>query len=291
MSRILTAALTGAALLHFGAAAIAADIYEPPVIEAPVEVREVDYGGWYIRGDVDYHWTGFRGADYVTYGCPATTCTPAVPPGSNSFTDGSFRGALSLGGGIGYQVNKYLRTDLTGDYWFKADFTGSTAGASCGTPPVPCTSVDESAYSAFVLLANAYADLGTWHGVTPYVGAGIGGAYVKWENLRNTIPGGTFEHRGEKDWRFAWALMAGASYCLTSNLKADLGYRFTRISGGKMFSQYAPDGTFLGAGPGRDNGMNVHEVRAGLRYHFGSNNGCDSYEVAYEPEPIEPVYK
>jgi len=27
-----------------------------------------------------------------------------------------------------------------------------------------------------LLLANAYVDIGTWHGVTPYVGAGIGGA-------------------------------------------------------------------------------------------------------------------
>jgi opacity protein-like surface antigen len=283
--------MAGAALsLAIGTAAQAAD-YIPPVVEAPqIEYRDVSYGGWYIRGDIDYHHTKFRGADYVTYGCPATTCTPAVPPGTNSFTDGSFRGALSLGGGIGYQINKYLRADVTGDYWFKSNFTGTTAGASCGTPPVPCNSIDESSYRAFVLLANAYAELGTWHKVTPYVGAGIGGAYVEWANLRNTIPGVTVdEHRGESEFRFAWALMAGASYCLTNNLKADLGYRYTNIAGGRMFSQYAPDGTFLGVGPGRDRGFHAHEVRAGLRYHFGGDNGCGSYEMAYQPEPA--VYK
>lgn len=285
-------ALLGAAFLWGAAApAMAADIYVPPVEPPPVEYREVSFGGWYIRGDIDYHFTDFLGSEYITYGCPAGPCAPPVPPGTDSFDSGSFKGALSLGGGIGYQINRYLRTDLTLDYFFKSKFKGRTSGASCGTPPVPCTSVDESSYTAWLLLANAYADLGTYHGVTPYVGAGIGGAYIEWDDLRNTIPGGTFVHKGESDFRFAWALMAGASYCITDTLKADLGYRFSRISGGKMFSQYAPDGTHLGVGPGRDKGFNVHEVRLGLRYHFGGgDNGC-GYQVAYEPEPEPIVYK
>ncbi len=39
---------------------------------------------------------------------------------------------------------------------------------------------------AYSLLANAYVDLGTYGYITPYVGAGIGGTYVKWDKLRNT---------------------------------------------------------------------------------------------------------
>jgi opacity protein-like surface antigen len=27
-------------------------------------------------------------------------------------------------------------------------------------------------------MGNAYIDFGTWYGFTPYIGAGIGGAYV-----------------------------------------------------------------------------------------------------------------
>ena len=41
--------------------ATAADLYEPPVYETPPPVYEtpaVEYGGWYIRGDIDYHWSG-----------------------------------------------------------------------------------------------------------------------------------------------------------------------------------------------------------------------------------------
>lgn len=278
MSMSARLSLIGTLLLGGAVAANAADLYEPPVVEAPPPVvyEQPETGNWYIRGDVDYHWSDMRGANYITYGC----CVPT--PGNPSFTETKLKGSWSLGGGIGYQMNRYLRTDLTADYWFKSDFEGSTTG-TCGG--AVCTSTDVSEFSALLLLANAYADLGTYNGVTPYVGAGIGGAHVKWGDLRNTIPGGTTVHEGASEWRFAWALMAGASYCITPNLQADVGYRFSRIEGGRMF-EYAPV-----AGPGFDEGINTHEVRAGLRWNFGGGNAnCAPVEVAYQPEPV-PVYK
>ena len=249
--------------------ALAADLPEPPVIEQPVyEAPAADYGGWYIRGDIDYHKPSWRGADYITYG---------PPPGTASFDSGELKGAFSLGAGVGYQVNSHFRADLTADYWFKSKFTGHT---SCDT----CFSTDTSKMSALLLLANAYVDLGTWHGVTPYVGAGIGGAHVKWDDLTNSIEGFDQTHKGTSNWRFAYALMAGASYCLTDRVALDAGYRFTHINGGRMFE-------FNGAGPGFDRGFNTHEVRAGLRYSLGgSASGCyEPQAVAYEPQP-EPVY-
>lgn len=256
--------------------AAAADLVEPPVVEAPppVVAAPVAAGGWYIRGDLDYHWSDFRGSDYITYG---------PPPGTGAFVSHKLDGAWSLGAGVGYKITNYLRTDLTGDYFFKSSFHGSTEG-TCGG--APCVSSDRSAYNAFLLLANAYVDLGTYHGITPYIGAGIGGAHVKWDDLRNTIAGVTTVHHGASGWRFAYALMAGASYCLTHNLDLDLGYRFTHINGGRMFD-FAPI-----AGPGYDHGINVHEVRAGLRYSFGGDNGegCGEPVVAYAPPPA-PVYK
>ncbi|MGP2490395.1 outer membrane protein [Mesorhizobium sp. PUT5] len=254
--------------------ALAADMYEPPVEMAPAApvYQEAEFGGWYIRGDVDYHKSNWRGADYITYG---------PPPGSNSFSSGKLRGAFSLGAGVGYQVTRHFRTDVTGDYWFKSKFEGHTTG-TCGSGE-PCTSNDASNFSAFLLLANAYADLGTWHGITPYVGAGIGGAHVKWDKLVNDDGDGSFEHDGAKGWRFAYALMAGASYCLTDRAKLDLGYRFSHIKGGRMF-EYTN-----GGGPGFDKGFNNHEVRAGLRYQFGNSDCTPAQAVAYEPPP-EPLY-
>ncbi|PSJ60448.1 porin family protein [Mesorhizobium soli] len=261
-------AVFAAVIACCAAPAFAADIVEPvPVVEPAPVYQAQEFGGWYIRGDLDYHKPDFRGADYITYG---------TPPGTKSFDSGDLRGAFSLGGGVGYQMTSYLRTDLTVDYWFKSKFTGHT---SCDN----CASTDTSKMSALLLLANAYVDLGTWNGFTPYVGAGIGGARVKWDDLHNVIDSDDTIHKGTSNWRFAYALMAGASYCLTNNLAFDAGYRFSHINGGRMFQ-------FNGAGPGFDKGFNTHEVRGGLRYSFGGGaNGC--YQppvVAYEPP--EPLY-
>ncbi|UCI27246.1 outer membrane protein [Mesorhizobium sp. B2-8-5] len=255
----------------------AADLPEPQIEEAPppvVEQQPIDVGGWYIRGDIDYHWSHFGGSDYTTYNAAA----PQIP---GSFATGKLKGSFSAGAGVGYQVNQYFRTDVTFDWMGKSDFQGSTNGF-CATPTVhACTSSDTSSYSAMLLLANAYVDIGTWHGVTPYVGAGIGGAWVKWDTLHNTDDDGSFEHSGGKGWRFAYALMAGASYCLTDQVKLDVGYRYSHINGGKMF-EYASDSN---VGPGYDHGISVHEVRGGLRYQFGQSD-CAPPPEPYQPEPI-----
>ena len=94
----------------------------------------------------------------------------------------------------------------------------------------------------------------------------------------NTIDGVTTVHGGAENWRFAWALMAGTSYCLTNELKLDVGYRYSHINGGRMFELASVVG---GAGPGFDDGFDVHEARAGLRYQFDGGSGC-----APEPDAL-----
>ncbi|MET3856001.1 outer membrane protein [Rhizobium sp. OAE497] len=262
--------------------ALAADLAPvEPVPEMPPEVTVTEATGWYLRGDVGYGFNDLRGARYFQ--------------GSNGnevdFASSDLRDSFTVGGGVGYQVNNYLRTDLTLDYLSEADFHGSTRG-SCGVA-ADCVSSDRSSRTAWNLMANAYVDLGTYGVFTPYVGGGIGGTYVNWKNLRNTScdvtdptncdP--TVTHDGKGNWRFSYALMAGAAIDVTCNVKADVGYRFLHVDGGSMFG-YADNG-----GPGRDKGFNVHEVRAGARYLFG---GCEQ-PVAYEPAPAiplqQPVYK
>lgn len=263
----------------------AADLYVPPMAPPPPQIieREVPTGNWYLRGDLNYHWSDLRGTEYTTYGCCGV-----VAPGTDDFDTTDLGGAFSLGAGIGYQISRHLRADFTADYWFDSDFRGTTTGICGGTV---CTSVDSSSYEALLLMANAYVDLGTYHGVTPYLGAGIGGAYVMWDDLVNDANIGLAVHEGTKDWRFAWSLMAGASYCLTDNLQLDAGYRYTRIAGGRMFEESG-----MGVGPGFDDGFDVHEARAGLRYSFGgANPNCAvPQRVAYHAEPpyqMPAVYK
>ncbi|OWK20448.1 hypothetical protein AJ88_30985 [Mesorhizobium amorphae CCBAU 01583] len=64
-------ALFAALLAGVAGPVFAADFVEPPVVEqAPPQVayqEPAEYGGWYIRGDIDYHWSEFGGGDYTTY--------------------------------------------------------------------------------------------------------------------------------------------------------------------------------------------------------------------------------
>lgn len=298
MIKLAKRALMGTAIAAvMTVSASAADLfsYEPPVYDydPPKEVsykkHKGDFGGWYIRGDVGHRWSRLRGTEYILQG------TPEI----GSFDTTSLSNGFTIGGGVGYQVNRYFRTDLTVDHWLKSDFRGSTSGFDTFGEPV--VSTDTSSYSATLFLANAYAEFGKFKRITPYVGAGIGGAHVRWDDLRNryTESDGTEVddlHAGAKGWRFAWALMAGASYCINSNLKADVGYRFSRIEGGRMFEATSPDGEFLWVGPGFDRGLTSHEVRAGLRYQFGDGNKCGKKDyIAYEPPAkvpdFQPIFK
>jgi opacity protein-like surface antigen len=273
MKKCLASAL---ALLLTVTAANAADLVAPPppIVDAP-EVTVQEATGWYLRGDVGYAFSHLRGAEYFQ--------------GSNDnlvdFDHAKIKDSAILSGGVGYQINNYLRTDLTFDYLTKSKFNGGTVGICTDTV---CTSDDRTSMQAYSLMANAYVDLGTYGYVTPYVGAGIGGAYVKWNNLRNTICDDPYSdgcysttHGGKGSWRFSYALMAGASIDITCALKADIGYKYQHIGGGDMFG-YEENG-----GPGRDKGMDIHEARVGARYVFG---GCDT-PVAYEPPPAPMVYK
>lgn len=278
MTKTILAAATAALLAS--SAAYAADVYQPepqPVyVDAP-EVAVAEASGWYLRGDLGYSFNKLRGANYFQ--------------GSNDnmvdFATSSIKDSFWLGAGVGYQINSYLRSDLTFDYLFDSEFTGSTRG-SCGVATA-CTSRDITSMRAYTLMANAYVDLGTYAYFTPYIGGGIGGSYVKWDKLRNTSCSdsdpsdcdATVEHEGKGSWRFAYQLMAGASIDVTCNVKADVGYRFRHTAGGDMF------GYALNGGPGYDKGFTSHSLHAGARYVFG---GCET-PVAYEPPPELPVYK
>ncbi|WP_371347541.1 outer membrane protein [Ancylobacter sp. IITR112] len=138
--------------------------------------------------------------------------------------------AGTFGLGAGLRLNDMLRLDLTADYRSAADarFRGWSGDAS-----------------AVTLLANAYLDLGTWQGVTPYIGAGLGAAHVSLSGIG----------AGE-GWGFAWAAMAGGTVSLAPNWQVDLGYRYVRIENAEL------GGGFSGFSQA------AHEVRLGLRYLF-----------------------
>lgn len=287
LKKMLIAGVAGLTVTASVSSVFAADIVDiPEPIIPEVVVAPSPVGGWYLRGDIGYAGAKFKGANYSTIDSNCGTCGGGSPTFGENSLDGKLKGSFLLGGGVGYQVTDYFRTDLTVDYLTRAKFSGSTSGVcTAGGQYVDCVSNDTAKMSALSILANAYVDLANFNGFTPYVGAGIGGTRIKWGDLSNTIaPGfdqsGSTVHSGSASWRFTWALMAGVSYDLTQNLKLDAGYRYRRIESGEMF------GGTKDLGRGFDKSFDIHDARIGLRYQFGGY----SAPVAYN-DMVTPVYK
>ena len=281
ISRI--ALLASAAVLLPVGAAMAAD-YDPPIVvdEAPEYVPVEIGSGWYLRGDVGYIFKARIGqVDYRTY--------DGFNYGNAAFDTQSIGTDFSWGGGVGYRFNEWIRADATVE-GFRASFAGTTSSATpCIDPLVDplylgttCRSEDSSEFSAIGVMANGYVDLGTFVGLTPYVGAGIGYSYVSWGGLNNQtycVDGGgvcpqagviaTSEHAGDNNWRLTYALMAGFAYDINDYLKVDLGYKYRHVAGGGMFHWDAATAGLGATGiQGTDGGFDTHEVKLGLRYEL-----------------------
>jgi opacity protein-like surface antigen len=292
VQKCVLAALSAVLFSSVSTVASAADIIDPPVVTLPEYQEPVvqKAGSWYIRGDLGYSLTKLHDIEYVTGGA-----------GGNGI--GLLRGDLNdsyfVGAGIGYDTGHYLRYDLTLDYLFKADFKGSSSGTctDLGGNTIDCDTTDTSSLTAMSLMSNAYVDLGHFNGITPYIGAGIGGTHVQWGDLHNKFNQDVInpdeKHKGHSSWRFTYALMAGASYDVTDCLALDAGYRYRRVLGGKMFGIGDSHGSQTG--PGYDHGIDLHDFKVGARYKFGGNGGggCGGTKYLPEPEPIDykPIYK
>ena len=260
-----------AGLVATGAAAGDLDIINAPEIDVSGStVAE----GWYIRGDLGY--AGWIKGDEPRYRLDAFGATFA----RSDFDSARFSRPVSYGAGMGYQFNNFLRSDLTADFSSSSLRGSSAIDSPCVAAPAgtTCGLRHKADYNAIQLMANGYVDLGTFAGITPYVGAGAGVTYMNWNDFRSqatcrngtgSCAGQTFDElrvKGGDSWRFTYALMAGAAIDLTERVKLDLGYRFSDMAGGKMFGG-SVDAAGVGniSAKGRDKGFQKHEIRAGIR--------------------------
>ena len=166
------AMLTCAGTMH---AAHAADMAMPQPFEPQQDDERVLFGtGWYIRGDLG-----------VAQDAKLAVGSLSLPANSR------FPNSYSFGLGAGYRYNNWIRTDVTADVRKNRSYEGNTAaGIKCQTGAAPvttagvvtgstpvyanCFDYSRARVSAYHVLFNTYVDLGTWAGVTPYVGAGVG---------------------------------------------------------------------------------------------------------------------
>lgn len=266
------------AVLGLAASTHAADLDEIIYAKELPVTKPVEIGtGWYLRGDLGYSVRTKGGANTFRVFNPG----PPASYGTNIFTTSGIDSDWSGSAGIGYSFTDYLRADVTLDY-STGQFSGTTASAGpcAGLLAGQCASVDTQAYEQYGFMANAYVDLGTFAGFTPYVGAGAGVARVAWGTLigdqscvsvlGNLCTGGAAidsVNPGLDSWRFTYALMAGMSYDVSKNLKLDLGYRYSKIESDGQFGFDAATSAAGAIGAqALDNGIEKHEIRAGLRY-------------------------
>jgi len=259
MFRLKTIFLGGALTLGVQAAQ-AADLLPPP---PPIEPAPVAFGGWYLRGDV--------GAGHSTISDLRSTFAPGFVVENARFESSSLGSSAIFGLGAGYQFNNWFRADVTGEYRTAATYNAiqSYGPLFCGSFTGRCYEGYRGSISSAVFLANGYVDLGTWYGVTPYVGAGVGVANVMFRGPTDTAltnTGGYGVAQDKNSGHLAWAVMAGLSYNLTPNLKLDFGYRYLNmgnVSSGRIICNDNPCSYEV-----QHLKLASHDVRIGLRYMF-----------------------
>lgn len=99
------------------------------------------------------------------------------------------------------------------------------------------------------VMANAYFDYLTCTPWTPYVGAGIGSAYLKADD----------GEQAKSVYNLAWQVMAGLTYDINSHWTLDAGYRYADL--GRIRKNF-------GEGNVAKLTARDHEIMLGVRYTF-----------------------
>ena len=279
-------ALTLAAILMPLVPVHAAD-YDPPIyVDQAPDYQPVEVGsGWYLRGDVGYA---------VSH--PFTDENNALGLVNFSQSSSLFTGSV----GIGYHLNDYLRLELNGGILPSNEFgdhalvPNGCAGTTNSLFPdgnggfiiVPtaatqdCMASNYGTNKGYSVMANGYVDLGTYVGITPYIGGGIGVAYNRYFKTQGerecveiapdaTSGAGGFAcsdpagYRGSEDsqakFNLAYSIGAGLSYQVSKNVSLDFGYEYFSVPGGKYVA-------YDGGAFNIHKGINYQTVKLGLRY-------------------------
>lgn len=246
--------------------AFAADmpIAVPPPMYAP-PAPPADFGGWYLRGDVGMTNQSAKRIDSATAQTYPTTTTGL-----------GFDSSPLFDLGVGYRFNNWFRADVIGQYRGKANLHGSDS-VRLGPTDVEANNYSGSK-SEWVVMANAYVDLGTWWCITPFIGAGVGGSYNKLSGfqdngvrytagaLSNSVT--YFGDNGK--WNLAWAAHAGLAYKVNPGFTVELAYSYMNLGDAAPGNYRAFDGSISGASTIKIRDITSHDVKLGVRWDLNS---------------------
>lgn len=171
-------------------------------------------------------------------------------------------------GSLGWSFSNGLRFEVEGSFRSNG-FEQATAGAL----------MDDEAgghQETTAIFANAFYDidltsLGLNTSVSPYIGAGIGYAWAKWDDVYVTNPNELVRHN-DTDESLAWQAMVGvaAPIAAAPGLSLSLEYRVMGFVDDRSYDgrvERSPIGSFP-ITTNIEDGLN-HSVLVGLRYAFG----------------------
>jgi opacity protein-like surface antigen len=243
---------------------------------------EEEFATWYLRGDIGITNQKVKKLENL------------LIPANTTHVNSEFDASMMFGLGIGFQFNNWLRLDATGEFRALSDFNG--LDIINGNPKI--TDEYRAKKSELLFLLNAYADLGTWWCVTPFVGVGVGFSRVTISSFTDTCttcPGGGVAFADTaSQWNFAWALHAGLAFQATNNMTVEFAYRYLSLGDGITGDTITYLGTNDFNNPTTFKGITSHDFKLGLRWTC-----CDEPAPAppppmvYQPQPVyqpPPVY-
>ena len=258
-------ALAGILALAASTTAHAADLLPPPPPAPHAPVVEVG-GGWYLRGDIGITNQDVDGLSYVPQ---AEAVSRGLGDDTFETIHMDFDSSPLVGLGVGYQFNHWLRADVTGEYRGKSTFHGLER--EVGAAPA---SVNEysATKSEWVGLVNAYFDLGTWYGITPFIGAGVGFSHTTIDNFTDVgIANAALAFAKDKsETDLAWALHAGLAYDVTPNFKMEFAYRYINLGDGKTDTLHRYDNSGCRCLSVKFKDIDSHDFKVGMRWMLGA---------------------
>ncbi len=219
------------------------------VLAAPAAARAQPFRGVYIGGGAGWNFLGQESIHSST--------GLGLPSGRAQLSDG-FVGL----GSIGYGFGNGLRVEIEGDW-------RNNPLHAILRPNDPTAPSGRQAMSA--VMANALFDLdigSRW--VFPYLGAGVGYAWTRWQDISATAPGSTFSANSTSG-RFAYQGIAGLSFPVwhVPGLSLTAEYRFMGVQGPITMSSSDTAGGHTATGNTDFSFDHNQSVLIGVRYAFG----------------------
>lgn len=181
------------------------------------------------------------------YGFTVMDTTKGHYPGGKIKSDDDdsvFGGGLAVGYNFNKRFGAPIRAELEFSYFSEAESSFSKRGHKASQD-----------LDIGTLFANAYWDFNNRTRFTPYVGGGLGVAFIDSEGK---VDGRSL---GSKDTtNFAWNLGTGVGFAITDDLDISIGYRFAWLGDAKTKSR--------GAYQAKSEDIYMHQVNLGLRYTF-----------------------